>query len=161
MNMKKSLTITIGLVVFFMVSVFFNIVQYKGAKVTERKLAFFESYYGSFEQHMEEATYKREHIMTVYTKIDAPEPQILALKSVIESQTGVQSVQYISAEQALADFKAEHQDDQPTLQALSELGTNPLGANLTITISDPSIRQSLLRTIQSNDKDSVIDKINS
>lgn len=156
-----------GLAVLFVVSGIFNIVQYNDAKVTKEKLVLFESHYGTYEQlsaslkQAEEAKYKKEHTLTVYTKTGASESQILTLKSLIESQTGVQSVQYVSAEQALADFKTKHQNDQLTLQALNELGTNPLGATLTITVSDPSVKQALMNTIQSNDKSSVVDKINS
>lgn len=165
--MNKFLITTIGLAVLLVASGIFNIVQYNDAKVMKEKLALFESHFGTYEQlaaglkQGEEAKYKREHTMTVYTKIGASESQILVLKSLIESQDGVQSVQYVSAEQALADFKTKHQDDKLTLQALDELGTNPLGASLTVTISDPSIKQSLLNVIQSNDKNSVVDRINS
>ena len=165
--MNKFLIAIISLAVLFVVSGIFNVVQYNDVRVTKEKLALFESRYGSYEKlttnlkQAEEAKYKQDHTLIVHIKRGTSESQILSLKSFIENQNGVQSVQYVSAEQALADFKTKHQNDQLTLQALNDLGANPLGAILTINVSDPSVKQALLNIIQSNDKDSIVDKINS
>jgi cell division protein FtsX len=153
--------------VFLIASVAFNIIQYNQTKIFAEKLTFFESHFGTFESLSEGAKQadaakdKREHTITVYTKTGISESQIVALKNLLETQGGVQSVQYISANQALADFKTKHQNDQLTLQALQELGTNPLGATLTITITDVSQKQSLINLIRTNDPNSIVDKIDS
>jgi len=74
-------------------------------------------------------------------------------------------VTYVSEDQALADFRSRHQNDQLTLQALDELGTNPFGASLNIKAKDPSQYGAIAEFLQSNsnlasDGSSIIDKIN-
>jgi cell division transport system permease protein len=70
--------------------------------------------------------------MNVYFTTDAPESEILALRDQLQALPEVISVEYISREDALAAFREEHQNDQLTLQALDELGENPLGAVLNV-----------------------------
>lgn len=160
----------VALGVLLLASGIFNVVQYNQnnqTKMLADKLAFFESHFGTYESLLEsqkqadEAKYKREHTLTVYAKTGASESQILTLKNLLEKQSSVQSVKYVSAAQALADFKTRHQNDQLTLQALDELGTNPLSGSLEITITDPTQKQSLMNLIQSNDPNSIVDRINS
>ena len=76
-----------------------------------------------------------------------------------------QPVVYVSRDQALIDFKKRHQNDQFTLQALDELGSNPLGAKLNIKAKDPSQYGSIADFLNSKSADatpgtSIIDKIN-
>ena len=166
MNINKFILPAI-LGVLLLASGVFNVVQYNDAKVTKEKLALFETHFGTYEKlseslkQAEEAKNKREHTLTIYTKTNVPESQIFALKSLLENQSSVQSVKYVSAAQALADFKVRHQDDQLTLQALNELGANPLSGSLEITISDPAQKSSLMNFIQSNDRNSIVDRVNS
>lgn len=70
--------------------------------------------------------------MNVYFTTDAPEESILAIQESLSTLPEVESIDYISREVALAQFREQHQDDQLTLQALEELGTNPLGAVLNV-----------------------------
>src|ERR1035437_3434845 len=65
--------------------------------------------------------------VTIYFTTSAPEDQILSLKSSLEQLPEVASVSYTSADQALQTFRDRHQSDYPTIQALDEIGTNPLG----------------------------------
>ena len=74
--------------------------------------------------------------MSVYFTTDAPQEQILALQKQLQSLPEVSQATYISADDELAAFRARHADDQLTLQALDELGTNPLGAVLQIKAYD-------------------------
>ncbi len=102
--------------------------------------------------------------INVYFVQNAPEDQILALQKNLEALPEVQPpVTYVSQDQALADFKTRHQNDQITLQALDELGTNPLGATLNIKAKDPSQYQSIadfLNNQTSPDGTSIIDTVN-
>lgn len=66
--------------------------------------------------------------VNVYFMTNAPESDILALKSSLEKLPEVASVEYIPREKALADFKERHRDDQTIINALAELEDNPLGA---------------------------------
>ncbi len=70
--------------------------------------------------------------MNIYFTTDASESAILELQATLSALPEVESIDYISREVALAQFRERHQDDQLTLQALEELGENPLGAVLNV-----------------------------
>lgn len=74
--------------------------------------------------------------VNVYFTTDAAESEILSLKSALEAREDVQSVTYVSQEQALTNFRSENRDDDLVVQALEELDENPLGANLNIQATD-------------------------
>jgi cell division transport system permease protein len=76
--------------------------------------------------------------VNVYFVTTAPEDQILAMKQTIEQLPEVAQVTYVSRDQELQDFKDRHANNQLTLQALDELGDNPLGAVLNIKAREPS-----------------------
>lgn len=103
--------------------------------------------------------------VSVYFTTNAPEDQILQLQKSLQALPQVQSVSYISADDALAAFRELHQDDQLTLQALQELGDNPLGAELDIKAKDISQYDSISQFLEQQQSDqssgpSIIDKIN-
>lgn len=104
--------------------------------------------------------------INVYFVDTASEEDILVVKKNLEQLAEVQPpVQYISREQALQNFKDRHQNDQFTLQALDELGTNPLGAVLNIKAKDPSQYESIAQFLQSKSAlssggSNIIDKVN-
>lgn len=96
---------------------------------------------------------------------EAPEQDILSLKEKIEAIPEVEYVAYTSKEQSLEQFIERHQDDQLILQALDELGGNPLGAALNIKAKEPSQYESVANFLQdgeflSSEGVSIIDKIN-
>src|SRR3989338_5885139 len=70
--------------------------------------------------------------VTIYFTVGAPEDQIMLLKSSIEKLPEVAEVTYTSAEEALRLFRERHENDYPTIQALDEIGENPLGAYLNV-----------------------------
>ena len=76
--------------------------------------------------------------VNVYFMTTAPTSDIFAVKQGLEALPQVASVTYTTREEALADFKERHAQDQLTLQALEELGENPLEASLSIKAHDPS-----------------------
>jgi len=76
--------------------------------------------------------------VNVYFVIDAPEIEILEFKDQVEDLPEVSYVTYTTREDALVQFRERHKDDQLTLQALDELGENPLGASLAIKAVEPS-----------------------
>src|SRR3989344_723653 len=90
---------------------------------------------------------------------------VLVIKKSLESLSEVGVVEYVSSEQALDNFKTRHKDDQLTLQALEELGTNPLGAALNIQAKQTSQYESIARFLEgasvlSADGQNIIDKVN-
>ncbi len=70
--------------------------------------------------------------INLYFVVDASTEQINALKAEIESLPEVQSVTLTTREQALAEFRERHRNDELILQGLEQLGENPLGASLAI-----------------------------
>ncbi len=103
--------------------------------------------------------------VNVYFLTSAPEADVLTLKNKLAALPEVENVQYVSRDQALANFKTRHENDQITLQALNELGDNPLGAELNIKAKDPSKYAGLAEflsqeNILSKDGAPIIDKIN-
>ncbi len=103
--------------------------------------------------------------VSVYFVTTASEADILAVKSQIESLPQVESVTYTSAADALTAFRARHANDELTLQALDELGGNPLDASLSIHAKDPSEYGSIVNFLEasptlSSGGTSIIDRIN-
>lgn len=76
--------------------------------------------------------------VNVYFAVDAPTSDIFSVKDGLEALPEVASVVYTSREEALDQFKQRHINDDLTLQALAELGDNPLEASLSIKAHDPS-----------------------
>ena len=76
--------------------------------------------------------------VNVYFVTDADERDIIAIQDRLEILPEVSSVTYTSREERLEEFRTRYENDQLTLQALDELGNNPLGAALSIKAKDPS-----------------------
>ena len=76
--------------------------------------------------------------INVYFNTDAEIIDINALQNELESLPEVSQVIFTSREDALAEFRDRHRNDELTIQALEELGENPLGASLSIRTRDAS-----------------------
>jgi len=103
--------------------------------------------------------------MTVYFTTDASPDAITALEAQVDALPEVASTQFTSADDALANFRELHQNDQLTLQALDELGGNPLGAELTIKAKDISQYDTIANFLKGQEAlgtgaPQIIDKIN-
>ncbi len=103
--------------------------------------------------------------VSVYFTTTAAEGDILNLKDKLTAMPAVAAVTYTSRDEALQQFKDRHANDQLTLNALNELGDNPLGASLSIKAKDPTKYEGIVNFI-SSDTDlqsggtSIIDHIN-
>ena len=103
--------------------------------------------------------------INVYFVTSADASSIMAIKKNLEALPEVAKITYTSSEDALANFKKKHENDEQTLQALEELEDNPLGASLNIKAKEPSQYESIANYLQGKDvllKDgiSIIDKVN-
>jgi len=85
--------------------------------------------------------------VSVYFKADINEDRIMAVKSDLESYGEVKSVQYVSKEQALADFKKNNAGEPVILQSLDEIGSNPLLASLVVKANDSNQYQNITEYI--------------
>ena len=100
--------------------------------------------------------------VNVYFVTSAPEEEILELSRSLSTLPEVEEVEYVSREQALAEFRQRHQNDQLTLQALEELGENPLGAVLNVKAKEITQYEAIAAFLQSRQtaEASIIDKVN-
>jgi len=102
--------------------------------------------------------------VTVYFTTEATEGEITSMKTAIEALPEVAVVTYISREEALAGFRERHKGDRLTLQALDELGGNPLGASLEIRAKQTSQYESIATFLEAQQKiggtAASIDKVN-
>jgi len=103
--------------------------------------------------------------VSVYFVTTASENEILAVKDQLEKLPQVENVAYTSAADALANFRNKHANDQLTLQALDELGGNPLDASLEVRAKDPSEYDSIVNFLEASPAlsaggASIIDRIN-
>ncbi|MDE1944584.1 MAG: permease-like cell division protein FtsX, partial [Patescibacteria group bacterium] len=102
--------------------------------------------------------------VTVYFVTSAEESDILAVKDKLEALPQVEDVTYTSADDALAAFRTRHASDELTLQALDEVGGNPLDASLEVRAKDPSQYESIVNFLEatpalSANGASIIDRI--
>lgn len=103
--------------------------------------------------------------VSVYFVTSASEAEIFAVKGQLEKLPQVASVSYTSADDALSAFRTRHASDQLTLQALNELGGNPLDASLEVLAKDPSQYESIVSFLEaspalSSGGTSIVDRIN-
>lgn len=101
----------------------------------------------------------------VYFVSNASEADIFSLKKSIESLSEVAVVNYTSKDQALINFKERHKDDATTLQALEELGDNPLTASLSVKAKEPSQYEGIAKFLNTSDLvngggNPIIEKVN-
>ncbi len=89
--------------------------------------------------------------ISIYFTTNTSEDQILNIQQSLEGLSEVQSVDYISRDQALAIFKANHVNDPTVSQAINELDTNPLEASLNIKAKDPSQYAAIAQYLSSPD----------
>ena len=76
--------------------------------------------------------------INIYVDAKASEEQIISLQKQIKTLPEVKDVTYISREDALATFRERHENDHRIIQALDEIGDNPLPAALTVKAKEPS-----------------------
>ncbi|MCP6720018.1 MAG: ABC transporter permease [Patescibacteria group bacterium] len=70
--------------------------------------------------------------ISVYFKSNASEDSVLNIKRSLEGLSEVKSVEYVSRDEALVEFKIRHAEDETVIQTLEELDENPLLASLNI-----------------------------
>lgn len=81
--------------------------------------------------------------VSMYFKSDVTEEKILEVKKDLENYSEIKSVDYISKNQALEDFKRNNADEPVIMQSLEEIGDNPLLASLVIKTNNPDEYQAV------------------
>lgn len=103
--------------------------------------------------------------MNVYFVTTAAEENVLKLKTSLEALPDVREVTYTSREEALTEFRNKHRNDELTIQALEELGENPLGASLSIKAAETSQYESIATFLEGqrgteDPENPLIDRVN-
>lgn len=103
--------------------------------------------------------------VTIYFVVDAPEIRINSLKESLEGLPEVEKVSYVSAEEALKLFRSRHENDYPTIAALDEINSNPLGGYLNVKAREVSQYESIANFLKGDNalvlgSTSIIDKVN-
>lgn len=103
--------------------------------------------------------------VTVYFTPNASLDQVTTIQNSLKALPEVASVKYVSREDAITEFRERHKNDQLTLQALDELGENPLGASLEIRAKETSQYESIAKYLQDQanaqtGSSAFIDKVN-
>lgn len=97
--------------------------------------------------------------ISVYFKEEADEDDILGIEKEISKFSEVKAVEYVSPEQALAEFIERHEKDPLLIEAVEEVGRNPFLASLTIKAWDPSKYGVVSNFLQTADFQGLIEKI--
>jgi cell division transport system permease protein len=103
--------------------------------------------------------------VNIYFYPKVSETKIMEVKQLLEKIPEVASIEYLSQDQALEQFRKRHASDYLTLQALEELGTNPLGATLNIRAKESGNYESIAKTLDERTgllqgSGAVIEKVN-
>ncbi len=103
--------------------------------------------------------------INVYFTLNAEEPSVLELKKTIEQLPEVDKVEYVSRDQALANFKEKWKNNTLILQGLDEIGSNPFPAVLNIKAKEPSQYAGIADYLESKSSSAqggtnIIDKVN-
>ncbi|MFA6076476.1 MAG: permease-like cell division protein FtsX [Candidatus Paceibacterota bacterium] len=111
------------------------------------------------------STIKDKVDVAIYFTVDAPENRIMLLKESLLKLPEVASVSYTSSEEALRLFRARHENDYPTIAALDEIGSNPLGAYLNVKAREISQYESIANFMKGDNalvlgSANIIDKVN-
>jgi cell division protein FtsX len=86
--------------------------------------------------------------VTVLFEPGTPEPLLAQAKSYMMNFPQVAHVRLVSADEALAELKERSKNNPKILEALSELASNPLGAQLIIKAKETKDYQFLLDTVR-------------
>jgi len=97
--------------------------------------------------------------ISVYLKQDVSEQDVSIIRSDLTFLNEVKDVNYISADEALASFKAKHQDNAVLMESLQELG-NPLLPVLNVEAQEASQYEAIVNFLGQDKYQKIVDKIN-
>jgi cell division transport system permease protein len=95
------------------------------------------------------ADFQQKVNVTVYFKSDVSEENILKIKKDLENYSEIKSVDYVSKDKALEDFKKNNADNPTIIKSLEEIGDNPLLPSLNVKATDPNKYESVASYISS------------
>lgn len=91
--------------------------------------------------------------ISIHIKNDVNDSEIMALKAKLSNFEQVKEIKYISKADALNNFKIKYKDNIEILDALKELGRNPLSPSLVIKPKDTDNSKSLIDDLNTLETD--------
>lgn len=95
--------------------------------------------------------------VSVFFVPTATDEQIKEVKEYVELFNDITSVEVISKEQVLAEFRTNHEQSPDIIASLDELGENPFGATLVIQTQTPGVYQKIIDSLQVPEYSSIIE----
>lgn len=103
------------------------------------------------------ASVKDQIDLSIFFHPEATDAQIDDVKAHVNSFPEVESVVFLSSEEALAAFKKQHEGSREILSSLDELGENPLGATLIVKTRDPKDYQKIIESLNVPEYEEIIE----
>lgn len=97
--------------------------------------------------------------ISVYFKQDTEEKDILSVKSELMSLGEIKDVDYVSADEALSQFKERHKGNSILLQSLEEVGDNPFEAALSVKTKQASQYEAVSLFLENGKYKNLIDGV--
>ncbi len=98
--------------------------------------------------------------ISTYFKTGLAESQIRSIQSELEQDSRIKEVRYISADQALREFREKHKNDPLILESVGELNENPLQATLQVKAYNLEDYPAINETLNQEKYKAAIEKVN-
>lgn len=95
--------------------------------------------------------------VSVFFVPTATDEQVQEVKEYVELFNDIKTVEIISKEQVLAEFRANHEQSPDIIASLDELGENPFGATMVIQTQTPGVYQKIIDSLQVPEYTSIIE----
>jgi cell division transport system permease protein len=96
--------------------------------------------------------------LSAYLSDDAPEEKVIALQSELAAFTEVQTVKYVSKDEALNRYKEQNKNNEKLLESLEGLD-NPLPASIEVKVTDPQYIERVATTFDNEQYKSFVSKV--
>jgi len=98
--------------------------------------------------------------VSVYFKSDASDERMRALQNELEKNTDVASVEFVSREKALENFKKNNANEPIIIKSLEEIGDNPLLASLVVKANNQTKYETIVSAISGSNYKEDISRVN-
>ncbi len=88
--------------------------------------------------------------MAVYFDKEFSADEIMEVKKELSQVPAIESIKYISKDEALQKFSERHKDDEVIMESLEEVGQNPLLASLNIKARDANQYEEIAKAIENS-----------
>jgi len=98
--------------------------------------------------------------VSVYFEADASENDVIKVKDKFSMYQEVESIDYVSKQQALEDFQERNEGNEILKESLEELGINPFEPSLNIKAKNPSDYELIVNSVEQSEFKEIISSVN-